>query len=224
MSNTNILFATAFVLFALNGCGGSTSNTTTQVQNNDNNTTIDANITDDQKSKIVQRHNYYRDLVSTPTLEWDETLASHAQAWVDYLAEHYSEQDAANGTSPHAQLLNPDFYHNEGENIARSTAHNGFLSKDPLDISVEHTLKELTDNNVGAIDAWASEGYYYNNGITGHATGHYTQIVWKNTTKVGCAKAVSKVYKFFNNIKDVYYEWVVCRYSPAGNIQGEKPF
>ena len=42
---------------------------------------------------------------------------------------------------------------------------------------------------------------------------HYTQMVWKDTKKVGCAKAVNGDY------------WiVVCRYTPKGNMKGEKAF
>jgi Cysteine-rich secretory protein family len=43
--------------------------------------------------------------------------------------------------------------------------------------------------------------------------GHYTQIVWKNTLSVGCALA--------SNGKTDY---MVCRYSPFGNVEGEKPY
>jgi uncharacterized protein YkwD len=43
--------------------------------------------------------------------------------------------------------------------------------------------------------------------------GHYTQIVWKNTQSVGCA--------FSSNGKT---DFLVCRYSPAGNIIGENPY
>jgi hypothetical protein len=43
--------------------------------------------------------------------------------------------------------------------------------------------------------------------------GHYTQIVWKNTLTVGCALA--------SNGKTDY---LVCRYSPPGNVEGEKPY
>ena len=48
------------------------------------------------------------------------------------------------------------------------------------------------------------------------AVGHYTQIVWKNTTKVGCGIA--------NSLTDRGGEWVVCRYSPPGNYVGQKPY
>lgn len=43
--------------------------------------------------------------------------------------------------------------------------------------------------------------------------GHYTQIVWKNTQSVGCA--------FASNGKT---DFLVCRYSPPGNVIGENPY
>ena len=43
--------------------------------------------------------------------------------------------------------------------------------------------------------------------------GHYTQIVWKNTKAVGCALATNGKTDF-----------LVCRYSPPGNVIGENPY
>ncbi|HVV04493.1 MAG TPA: CAP domain-containing protein [Puia sp.] len=43
--------------------------------------------------------------------------------------------------------------------------------------------------------------------------GHYTQVVWKNTVSVGCALA-----------SNGQTDYLVCRYSPAGNIIGQKPY
>ncbi len=43
--------------------------------------------------------------------------------------------------------------------------------------------------------------------------GHFTQMIWRNTTKVGCAIASS-------HSDDI----LVCRYSPPGNREGETPF
>lgn len=40
--------------------------------------------------------------------------------------------------------------------------------------------------------------------------GHYTQIVWADTREVGCATARSP-----------RYEYLVCRYWPAGNVLGQ---
>jgi hypothetical protein len=43
--------------------------------------------------------------------------------------------------------------------------------------------------------------------------GHYSQIVWKTTTKVGCGFAES-------NGSDV----LVCDYAPPGNVMGERAY
>lgn len=40
--------------------------------------------------------------------------------------------------------------------------------------------------------------------------GHFTQVVWKSSTKFGCGQALSEWGKSF----------IVCNYSPAGNVQG----
>lgn len=66
-----------------------------------------------------------------------------------------------------------------------------------------------------AVESWASEisNYNYANNSCRGVCGHYTQIVWKNTTQVGCA--VGKV-------RDEVY-WV-CNYDPAGNYVGQKPY
>ena len=46
-----------------------------------------------------------------------------------------------------------------------------------------------------------------------NVTGHYTQMVWKGTTEVGCATA-----------SGTELTYLVCRYSPPGNIVGQKPY
>jgi hypothetical protein len=42
--------------------------------------------------------------------------------------------------------------------------------------------------------------------------GHYTQIIWRGTRKVGCALAEGQSY-----------DYLVCRYYPAGNVFGRNP-
>jgi uncharacterized protein YkwD len=45
--------------------------------------------------------------------------------------------------------------------------------------------------------------------------GHYTQMVWRGTKEVGCATASGGGHP---------YSILVCRYSPPGNYNGQKPY
>lgn len=68
-----------------------------------------------------------------------------------------------------------------------------------------------------AVDSWGSEiaNYTYadNTCAEGEVCGHYTQIVWANTTEVGCGMATCEGF-------DIW----VCQYNPAGNFIGQKPY
>lgn len=70
------------------------------------------------------------------------------------------------------------------------------------------------------VGLWASEradyrpGIFPNNSRSGDVerVGHYTQMIWRDTRQVGCATAVGKREEF-----------LVCRYSEAGNVEGQRP-
>lgn len=68
----------------------------------------------------------------------------------------------------------------------------------------------------GAVDAWYSEIKYYNYNNPGFSedTGHFTQLVWKSSTEVGCG---------VKSCGGVWGDYVVCSYNPAGNVIGEFP-
>jgi hypothetical protein len=67
------------------------------------------------------------------------------------------------------------------------------------------------------VGGWTAEKRYFvpgvfpNNSRSGDwaDVGHYTQMIWPTTTHVGCAIAST-----------ARVEYLVCRYSPAGNIDG----
>ncbi|KAG7831973.1 hypothetical protein KL920_000308 [Ogataea angusta] len=63
----------------------------------------------------------------------------------------------------------------------------------------------------GTVDAWYDEGENYNYGSSCSVYDHFTQVIWKSTTKVGCG------YKHCN---DYWGTYIVCSYDPAGNVIG----
>lgn len=68
--------------------------------------------------------------------------------------------------------------------------------------------------NQNAVDAWAAEAAKYNYNTPGFSndTGHFTQLVWKNTSRIGCGGSYSQGSSF-----------VTCDFYPAGNVQGQFP-
>jgi Cysteine-rich secretory protein family len=139
---------------------------------------------------ILDRHNFYRNQVGVPQLSWSPKLERDAQNWANHLASlggnqliHSQERDGA------------------GENLWMGT-------------SGAYGFTQM-------VDGWGEEKQYFKPGnfpdvsTTGNWTdvGHYTQMVWRNTTEVGCAVASAGG----NDI-------LVCRYAPPGNYMGEKPF
>jgi hypothetical protein len=48
--------------------------------------------------------------------------------------------------------------------------------------------------------------------------GHYTQVVWRTSTELGCGVASCKTQDGWN--QDIW----ICNYGPAGNIGGQKPY
>ncbi|KAF5956625.1 hypothetical protein HYC85_003850 [Camellia sinensis] len=67
--------------------------------------------------------------------------------------------------------------------------------------------------------AWVSERKWYNYGSNscagGQECGHYTQIVWSSTRRVGCARVTC------SGGRGVF---MTCNYDPPGNFIGEKPY
>ena len=65
------------------------------------------------------------------------------------------------------------------------------------------------------VEQWAAEArdYQYKSNTCRGVCGHYTQIVWRNTKRVGCAVARSGRTEVW-----------VCNYDPLGNWVGERPY
>ena len=74
-----------------------------------------------------------------------------------------------------------------------------------------------TSTMADAVNMFLSEKAYYNGGPidasmggSEHSYGHYTQVIWKSTTSVGC---------YYQNSCKI----TVCNYDPAGNMIGSTP-
>jgi hypothetical protein len=71
------------------------------------------------------------------------------------------------------------------------------------------------------VTGWGSEGqdYDFDDGGFSEETGHFTQLVWKETTSVGCGRVDCGDGDPSNGEAEGWY--VVCEYHPAGNVEGE---
>lgn len=117
----------------------------------------------------------------------------------------WSEEDAAVARAYAAKCV---FAHNaargpRGENIYAS----GGTGKTPNDV----------------VQNWASEAknYTYATNQCSGVCGHYTQVVWRESVKLGCAAQKCTTNSPFGGGA---WELWVCDYSPAGNFNGRKPY
>lgn len=78
----------------------------------------------------------------------------------------------------------------------------------------------------GVVQSWGSEASFYDYGThscaPGKQCGHYTQIVWRSTTQVGCATKVCNKNSPFSGFTQ--WQLWVCDYSPPGNYSGQRPY
>lgn len=135
-------------------------------------------------------HNKVRKDVGAPPLQWSGKLAAFAQKWADHLAAEGNKIKHRPGTGEWAQQYGENIFWGQGEGFSPLEA-----SKDWYSEIKDYTYTSLSDNN------WFK-------------TGHYTQMVWRNTTRVGIGMAKSKDGTII----------IVANYDPRGNYLGEKPY
>ncbi|XP_027204113.2 Golgi-associated plant pathogenesis-related protein 1-like [Dermatophagoides pteronyssinus] len=138
------------------------------------------NYTSNQFEKdALNRHNYYRARHGVPNLELSNQLCQHAQEWANKLAESSSMKHRSENKY--------------GENI---------FMKSGTNISIHGN---------DAVDAWYDEIHKFNFHSPSFqpGTGHFTQVVWRESKYLGIAYA-----KRGSSI------FVVANYDPAGNYQG----
>jgi pathogenesis-related protein 1 len=68
------------------------------------------------------------------------------------------------------------------------------------------------------VNLWASErpSYDYASNTCSGSCGHYTQLVWRATLKLGCAIGDCPSLAFRTAL--------VCDYGPGGNVGNQRPY
>ena len=92
-----------------------------------------------------------------------------------------------------------------------------------LALSVGLPVSSLVES---AITGWVEgemDNYDYANNSCSGVCGHYTQVVWRDTQKVGCAVQQCETFTGLGSSWDNGHI-TVCNYSPGGNYIGELPY
>ncbi|XP_052061749.1 GLIPR1-like protein 1 [Mytilus californianus] len=114
---------------------------------------------------------------------WSNELASVAQTYANKCVWSHNSARSSQASS---------FYY-VGENIYVTTSSYGYL-----DSGVASWVNEKKDYD------------YASNSCSG-VCGHYTQVVWADSTKLGCAVGSCATMN-------------ICNYGPGGNYNGVKPY
>ena len=147
---------------------------------------------------ITAAHNAVRAAVRTddplPELRWDPALAAWAQAWADELARRGCAMEHRPRSGRWAQQ--------HGENLLWSAGAPRAAAQ--------------------VVQSWASEDAFYDtatNTCTG-VCGHYTQVVWRDSVRLGCARSTCTGARAQLGFEELW----VCNYDPPGNVVGRHPY
>jgi hypothetical protein len=139
------------------------------------------------RTAMLDGHNRARRQYGVGPLVWDEALARDAGAYAARLARTSRfEHDRQVGRYPR-----------QGENLFMGT-RGAYSYAEMLGLLVD----ERRYFRPGRFPDVSRTGSVWH-------VGHYTQIIWPTSQRVGCATAANRAN-----------EYLVCRYLPAGNVVG----
>ncbi|KAL5726994.1 hypothetical protein ACHQM5_000232 [Ranunculus cassubicifolius] len=140
------------------------------------------------KGKMIREflfeHNKIRQQMNEPALAWDKTLARYAQRYA-----HIRKNDCA-------------LIHSTGGSYGENLYCGQHFERHSASMAVRK---------------WAGENIYYHRDTkscdSNQMCGHYTQIIWRNSKRVGCARVKCNNGGVF----------IICVYDPPGNFKNEDP-
>ncbi|HMJ11224.1 MAG TPA: CAP domain-containing protein [Polyangiaceae bacterium] len=157
---------------------------------------------DNRSSAMLAAHNRARAKVGAPPLRWSADLARHAQKWADRMARDCSLRHRSDGRY--------------GENLGAAASNMGAPKSAP-DQVVGHWLAEKQCWKYGKFRQTDRCQASCASRLQSTGCGHYTQVVWSGTRRVGCGRATCSK-------RGMDWEFWVCNYDPRGNVVGEKPY
>lgn len=149
-------------------------------------------VSSDYAQGILDSHNNHRANASVPALTWSDDLASIANT-IGNSCKYAHDTSAGGG--------------GYGQNIgagAEPSAIPGMITNQMYNDEINYYPGYGGEPDMGNFEKW----------------GHYSQIVWKSTTEVGCA-TVHCPNGLANTGGGVSPYFTVCNYKPAGNFGGQ---
>ncbi|XP_036095404.1 peptidase inhibitor 16 isoform X1 [Rousettus aegyptiacus] len=150
-------------------------------------------LSDDEKRVMVELHNLYRAQVSPPA--------------ANMLQMRWDEELAAFAKAYAQECV---WGHNKergrrGENLFA-------ITDEGMDVPL-------------AVEEWYLEREHYNLSTAtcdpGQMCGHYTQVVWAKTERIGCG---AHFCEKLQGVEETNIHLLVCNYEPPGNVKGQKPY
>lgn len=149
-------------------------------------------------SKVVQQeaqaaldfHNKVRKDVNVPNLEWSRELSAYAQLWATKLANDGCKLDHRPSNGKWSRIYGENIYFGTAKGLTASDASKAWYGE-----IKDFNNEKLTMSNLAKV-------------------AHYTQMVWRSTTKVGIGQATCPSGATI----------IVANYSPMGNYMGQKPY
>lgn len=136
--------------------------------------------------RLLAAHNAERARVGVAPLRWDDRLALSAAAYGPTLARMGRLQHSPKAARP-----------GQRENLWM-----GPVGRSSPESMVGQWIAERRLFRAGTFPDVSTTGHW-------NHVAHYTQLVWRTTTHVGCAIH-----------RAVGWEYLICRYAPPGNIDG----